>query len=78
MSTAQSEKNSWKKLMNQTGETMWWIHYHSSFYFDGVWSERQNVEIVTCELLEHLLKPELPKDAFKSEIYDKTTNTGVM
>jgi hypothetical protein len=30
------------------------------------------------ELLEHLLKPELPKDAFKSEIYDKTTNTGVM
>ena len=52
--------------------------YYSSFYFDGIWSERQNVEIVSCELLEHLLKPELPKDAFKSEIYDKTTNTGVM
>ena len=50
----------------------------SSFTFDGLWSERQNVEKVICELLEHLLEPELPKDVFKSEIYDKKSNTGVM
>ena len=49
-----------------------------SFTFDGLWSERQNVEKVICELLEHLLEPELPKDVFKSEIYDKKSNTGVM
>ena len=52
---------------------------HTIYHFSGFQTKHHGVEdVIIFGLMEHLLHPALPEDAFQSEIFDIHTNSGVI
>ena len=52
---------------------------HTIYHFSGFQTDNHGVEdVITDGLMEHLLHPALAEEAFKSEIFDVETNSGVI
>ena len=52
---------------------------HTIYHFSGFQTKHHGVEdVIIFGLMEHLLHPALPENAFQSEIFDIHTNSGVI